>query len=131
MARRRRVSTRRRYSRRIYGAVRRRVRRPKTISIAVAGGLAAGLFQGHAGGSVAGDAIKFIQSGNPEDAVNAGKQVVINYTGLNLWEGGFNFMEARGLQGIIVGALVHKLMGMLGVNRILARQSSPLNKISI
>jgi hypothetical protein len=123
MARRRRVSTRRRYARRIYGRVRRRA--PKKFSIAIIGGIAAGV----AGKNYYGKSA--IESIEQHDFASLPHILVGNYTGFDTNTGAWEPQRATGLQGIIIGALVHKGMSMLGVNRAMAKMPSPLNKISI
>lgn len=124
MAKKQRFTRARRVYRRV-GRSRIGRRAPKKFSIAVIGGMAAGI----AGRNYYGkSAIEAVQQ---HDFASLPHILVGNYTGFDTNTGAFEPQRATGLQGIIIGALVHKGMSMLGVNRAMAKMPSPLNKISI
>jgi len=102
----------------------RRYRRKMTIPMAAIGGSLAGLFitpQGWAASPV-GHALK----GNLE---NTFRGIVLNYTGLDIQTGEWDFMKAQGLFAALIGIAAHKIASMLGINRTLARAKIPLIRI--
>jgi len=104
----------------------RRRRSAKTIPIAAVGGALAGL------------AIPPATSGGGMSPINAAmagdfnwvmEGLVENYTGMNIYTGQWNLINARGLFAAIAGIVGHKAASMLGVNRTLARAGIPLIRI--
>jgi len=104
----------------------RRRRNAKTIPIAAVGGALAGL------------AIPPATSGGGMSPINAAmagdfnwvmEGLVENYTGMNIYTGQWNIINARGLWAAIAGIVGHKAASMLGVNRTLARAGIPLIRI--
>lgn len=103
-----------------------RRRRTKTIPLAPIGGLVASVAMpsgfGHS------SPLSLAQSGQYGEAV---KSWFTSMTGYSAWTGKFNPMEAKGLHALLIGVMVHKVAGWLGVNRTFSNLPSPLNKLRI
>lgn len=54
-----------------------------------------------------------------------------NYTGFYPPNNTFDLKRAVGLHGLLIGAVVHKVCGWLGINRSFANLPSPLDKLRI
>lgn len=94
-------------------------RRKFTIPLAPIAGLLAGLAM----------PIKMAVDGKFDDAA---REVALNYTGWNAWQGKFEIDRlARGLGPLIIGMVVHKFVGgpPLNVNRMLAAANVPFIRI--
>lgn len=91
-------------------------------------------------GGLAGFAIPAATSGGGNSPIQAAmlgdfnwvaESIVENYTGYNIYTGNWNIANARGLIPAVVGAVAHKVLNMLGVNRSFANLPSPLNKLRL
>ena len=108
-------TARRRYTRR------RRGRRKKTIPLLPILGVAAGTNAFGAWGD--------IMAGNIHGFV---EKNIAGFTGFSINTGDFDPMRLmHGLMPAIAGALAHKVLNMLGVNRSFANLPSPLNKLRL
>jgi len=100
--------------------------RTKTIPLAIVLGGAVGVV-GKAPGAHA-SPLEAVQQGDYGGAINL---LMENYTGFYAPNNTFDLKRAVGLHGLIIGALVHKVCGWLGINRSFANLPSPLNKLRI
>lgn len=77
------------------------------------------IFSNMGEGSIgAGGFIKRVQEGHME---YISRDAMLLYTGYDWSNGSWNWTRAKALQGIVVGALIHKGLNMLGVNRMIAK----------
>jgi len=114
---------RRRYTRK------RRRRRPRTVPILPIVGAGAGFFIPAA--TSGGGHSPFTALTVAKDPNWAMEAIVENYTGYNIFTGSWDIANARGLIPAVVGAVAHKVLNMLGVNRTFANLPSPLNKLRL
>jgi len=92
-------------------------RHTMTMSVAVLGGLMAGLAE----------PATLLIAGHPGEAM---KHATYNYTGWNSWESRWQPMGMqRGLMPLLIGVGVHKIANAAGVNRMLARAKIPFLRI--
>lgn len=103
----------------------RRRKRTKTIPLAPVIGFVAPLLAAKYGGT---GIIDHIKAG---DWANAGKDACVLTTGYDPVAGNFDISRASATQGLLIGLLVHKVVGWLGGNRIFSNLPPPLNKIRI
>ena len=101
-------------------------RRTKTIPLAIVLGGAAGIV-GRPPGAHA-SPLEATMQGDYNGAMNL---LIENFTGFYPPEGRWDIQRAVGLKGLVIGAVVHKVMGWLGINRSFANLPAPLNKIRI
>lgn len=108
---------------------RKRSRRKRTIAVLPIVGAGAGFFipAATAGGGHS-PITALTVARDPNWAVEA---LIENYTGYNVHTGNWDISNAKGLIPAVVGAVAHKVLNMLGVNRAFANLPSPLNKLRL
>lgn len=121
---RRRTPSRRKNPKKVRKLARRRYRRRKrqsrkfTIPIAVVAGVAAG------------SAPPIIHAIQSRDFRMSIRMLVENYTGIDIDTGKFYWEGlSRGLLPLIMGVAIHKVAGVLGINRALGRAKIPILRI--
>ena len=101
-------------------------RRTKTIPMAIVLGGLSGIVSRPPGAHAS--PLSAAMDGDYEGALNLAME---NYTGYYPPENRWDLKRAVGLQGLLIGAVVHKVCGWLGINRSFANLPAPLNKIRI
>lgn len=104
-----------------------RASRKMTIPLAAVGGALAGLvIPAATSGGGHGPIDALLVQGNYNWAMEA---VIENYTGMNVYTGQWNILNARGLTAAIAGMVGHKIASALGINRTLAASKVPFLRI--